>query len=487
MTFCADLARRGAAARRGGAAALRGGADGTARILRVVTTLDGVWAAWRRSDHVRITAHLDVEMIALETDDQVSVMVELNAPPPPDTGAERTPSTFEVVLDRSGSMEGGRLSGAKTALTSLVDRLDTRDHFGLVVFDDKVDVVVPAGRLTDKTAVKRAIDGVYTRGSTDLSGGYLRGLQEARRVADAAGATVLIISDGHANAGVTDPDTLARVAAEAYTHGVTTSTLGFGLGYDERIMSAIARGGSGNEHFAEEPDTAVALIAGEVEGLLAQTAQAASLHIRLTPAVRSVLIVNDLPANKVDDGVLVELGSFYADENRKLVLTFDIPALAALGLTEVATLTFTYVELPALVQHTVTVPVHVNVVPGDLAAGRVPDPVVRTELVYLRAQQAKRRASTYLSNGDTDAALKEIQQAQRDIADAQVEAPETLAADLAEEAEALSYLAQETQSGSAFRAAKYASSTSSARLQKRGRAYNNPPVPQTDKDDEEEA
>jgi Ca-activated chloride channel homolog len=425
---------------------------------------------------VRVTAHLDVEMIAIETDDQLSVMIELNAPPASDE-ADRAPSTLEIVLDRSGSMQGGRLAGAKTALASLVDRLDPRDHFGLVVFDDKADVVVPATRLTDKAAAKRAIAGVQTRGSTDLSGGYLRGLQEARRVAGSSGATVLVISDGHANAGVVDPDALARVAAEAYTHGVTTSTLGFGLGYDEQIMSAMARGGSGNEHFAEEPDTAVALIAGEVEGLLAQTAQAASLHVRLTPAVRGVLVVNDLPANAVDDGLLIELGGFYAGETRKLVLTFDIPAVAALGLTEVATLTFTYVELPALAQHTVTVPVHVNVVPGDQAAGRVPDPVVRTELIYLRAQEAKRRASRHLSGGDTDAALKEIQQAQREIAEAQVGAPEALVADLAEEAQELTYLARETEVGSVLRAAKYASSSSSARMQKRGRAYGPPPAP----------
>jgi Ca-activated chloride channel homolog len=426
---------------------------------------------------VRIIAHLDVEMIAIETDDQLSVMIELTAPPAPDGGTERVPGTLEVVLDRSGSMGGGRLAGAKTALTGLVDRLDPRDHFGLVVFDNTVDVVVPAGHLTDKAAAKRAIAGVHARGGTDLSGGYLRGLQEARRVAGASGATVLIISDGHANAGVTDPEALARVAAEAYTHGVTTSTLGFGLGYDERLMSAIARGGSGNEHFAEEPDTAVALIAGEVEGLLAQTAQAASLHVRLTPAVRGVLVVNDLPTNVVDDGLLVELGGFQAEETRKLVLTFDIPALTALGLTEVATLTFTYVELPALAQHTVTVPVHVNVVPGDQAAGRVPDPLVRTEVVYLQAQRAKRRASSLLSNGDPAAALKEIQQAQRDIAQAQAGAPAELAADLAEEAATLTYLAQETETGSASRAGKYLSASSRARLQKRGRDYSVPPVP----------
>jgi Ca-activated chloride channel family protein len=376
-------------------------------------------------------------------------------------------------------MEGGRLAGAKTALTSLVDRLDPKDHFGLVVFDDRVDVIVPAARLADKTAVKRAIARVETRGSTDLSGGYLRGLQEARRVAGEAGATVLIISDGHANAGITDAETLARVAAEAYTHRVTTSTLGFGLGYDEKIMSAIARGGSGNEHFAEEPDTAVALIAGEVEGLLAQTAQAASLHVRLTPAVRGVLVVNELPSNAVDDGLLIELGSFYADETRKLVLTFDIPAVAALGLTEVSTLTFTYVELPALVQHTLTVPVHVNVVPGDEAAGRVADPVVRTEVVYLRAQQAKRRASGHLSTGDMESALKEIRQAKEEIDRARQGAPESMVADLAEEAAELGYLEQETESGSAARAGKYLSASSSHRLHKRGRSYQSPPSPPT--------
>lgn len=429
---------------------------------------------------MHINAHLDVDMIAMETEDEVSVMIELTAPPAAADGSERVPSTLQVVLDRSGSMHGGRLAGAKTALTNLVDRLDPRDQFGLVVFDDRVDVAVPATRLTDKAAVKRAIANVQTRGGTDLSGGYLRGLQEARRVAGAAGATVLIISDGHANAGVTDPDALASVAAEAHTHRVTTSTLGFGLGYDERLLSAIARGGSGNEHFAEEPDTAAALIAGEVETLLAQTTQAATLHVRLAPVVSDVLVVNDLPANPVDDGLLIELGSFYAEETRKLVLTFRVPAVAALGRTEVATLTFTYVELPVLAQHTVTVPVHVNVVPGDQAAGRVPDSLVRTELVYLRAQQAKRRASELLNSGEPAAALNEIRNAQQEIVQAQAGAPEALAADLAEEAATLEYLARETETGSASRAGKYLSASSLRRLQKRGRKYDTPPVPPID-------
>ena len=153
----------------------------------------------------------------------------------------------------------------------LIDRLEPSDNFGLVAFDDTVTVAVPAGGLADKAAAKAAVAAIDAGGNTNLSAGYLRGLQEARRVAGQAGATVLLISDGHANDGVTDPGRLEGVAAEARRNGVVTSSLGYGLGYDERILSALARGGAGNELFAEEPDTAIALIAGEVEGLLAQT------------------------------------------------------------------------------------------------------------------------------------------------------------------------------------------------------------------------
>jgi len=427
---------------------------------------------------MHISAHLDVDVVAVETEDQLSVLIELTAPWAPPSDTPRPASTLEVVLDRSGSMRGDRLDGAKAALVRLIDRLDPTDNFGLVAFDDQVDNVVPAGQLTSKAQVKDAIAAVHARNSTDLSAGYLRGLQEARRVGGPAGATVLLISDGHANAGIVDPDTLAGVAAEAREHNVTTSTLGYGLGYDERIMSALARGGTGNELFAEEPDTAIALIAGEVEGLLTQTAQAASLLVRLSPQVRAVQVVNDLPVTTTGDGVMVELGSFYADEVRKILLVLDAPGIASLGLAELATLEFTYVELPALKQHTVVVPLHVNVVPGDQAAGRIPDPVVRTELVFLRAQQAKRRASTHLTAGDAPAALSEIHDAQEAVAQALASAPPQLAADLAEEAEALSYLESQTQTGMIARAAKYSSMDASYKSRKRGRTR--PPTDPSD-------
>jgi len=419
---------------------------------------------------VQITARPDVTVIGPDTRNQLTVLVEITAPPAAATDTPRQPSTLEVVLDRSGSMSGDRLDGAKTALLTLVDRLAPTDNFGLVAFDTTVEMILAAGPLREKAAVKRAIARLDARASTDLSGGYLRGLQEARRVAGPAGATVLLISDGHANAGVTDPVRLGQIATAERASGITTSTLGFGLGYDEAIMSAIARGGMGNEHFAENADTAGELIAGEVDGLLAQTAQAASLLVRMSPHVQAVQVVNDLPVTITDDdGVLAELGSFYADETRKVVLVFDLPALPMHGAIEVATLEFTYVELPRIVGHRVVVSIEVRVVPVGEAAASPPDAVVRTELAYLRAQEAKRRFSTRLTDGDVDAAVHELRDAQQTIAAAMVGAPASMMLDLTGEAETLETLMGETRRGEVAHAVRASSADASRKSRTRGR------------------
>jgi hypothetical protein len=68
----------------------------------------------------------------------------------------------------------------------------------VVAFDDEVRVVVPAGELHDKHAAQQAI--------ADLPVG-----------------------------GETGPQRLAAVAAAARQHGITSSTIGIGMGYDELL------------------------------------------------------------------------------------------------------------------------------------------------------------------------------------------------------------------------------------------------------------
>lgn len=417
---------------------------------------------------MKISATLDLDVLALEQADEVTLLLELAAP---SLQGHRTrpPATLVVSLDRSGSMAGDRLSGACAALTALVDRLDPRDNLGVVAFDHQVQVVVPAGPLQDKAHVKAAIAALTPGGATDLAAGYVRGVQEAQRVAGAAGATLLLVSDGHANRGVLDPERLAGVARHANQAGITTSTLGYGLAYDELLLSALARGGNGDEMFAEDPDSGAAKIEGAVQGLLDQAVQAASLLVRLSPHVAAVAVLNDLPVQQVPGGVMAEIGSLYTGETRKLVMRFRIPGIAALGLTEVATLELTHVSLPDLVQHTVSVPVSVNVVPGDEAAGRLPRPEVRAEALFQLSQVQKRQGARLLSEGRVPEAGRQLRSAADSLREQAAQLPPELGRELAQEAASLMDMVAEAEAGHVSRAAKSASFDATYKSRTRGR------------------
>jgi Ca-activated chloride channel family protein len=411
---------------------------------------------------MQLNTHLDIELVAIEQPDEITVLLELKAPEAPRTD-RRPAAAVQVVLDRSGSMDGERLDAAKRALIGLIDRLDPEDRFGVVAFDDEVQVVAPAGPPTDKLALQHAIAGVVSGGMTNLSGGLLRGLQEARRVATGAGATVLLLSDGHANQGILDLDRLGAVAANARRHGVTTSTIGIGLDYDETLLAGVARAGQGGHAFALDGDAAGGAVAGEVEGLLSKTVQAASLTIRPTGDVNAITVWNDLPAHGIEGAVVAELGDLWAGEERKVLVTLGVPAMPALGLAQVATLELTYVALPGLVEQTVSIPVSVNVVPGDEAAGRLPDPKVRNEVLFQRAQESKRRAADLLSRGEIDAARAEYQSAHA-ITVAAADDPE-----LAREAEILAELDREVAAGEIRMAAKASRMEHAGKARQRGR------------------
>ena len=420
---------------------------------------------------MKFSAQLDVAMVAHETTDEVTVMLDLVAPAATVTEQPRTPSTLQIVLDRSGSMAGERLAGALDALERLVARLDASDNFGVVVFDNHAAVAVPAGPLHDKQRVVEQLRRIRPGGSTDLSSGYLRGLQELRRVAGESGGTLLVISDGHVNSGVTDPARFAEIAATARRQQVVTSTLGLGLGYDESLLVTLADAGSGNHHFAEGRDQAGALIASEVDHLLDKAVQAASLVVELSPEVQLLRLYNDLPAQQVGDGqVMVELGDLYAEETRRLLLRLSVPAMAGLGLAQVATLRLRYVELPGLVEQVVTLPVTVNVVPGDQAAGRVANPEVRSEALFQEAQRAKKEASESLLGGDVSAARSKLSEALKDLGDARMAgAPPALLGDLDREDADIKDLLGQLDLGEVSRSSKRLAQSHYEQTRKRGR------------------
>jgi len=245
---------------------------------------------------------------------------------------QRTPLAISLVLDRSGSMSGDRLEAAKAASISAVERLHPDDVVSVIAFDNQVDVVAPpAPRARQFQLVQQLID-LDSGGSTNLSGGWLRGRQHMEQALGMLGSLegssrrIVLLTDGHANAGIIDPSTLVELARTARTMGITTTTIGVGEGYDDDLLRAMADAGGGNSWYVERPDQAQDVLAEELGNLLSVSAQGLSVTLTLEDSVALFATHSSWPATSVGNTFTFDLGDLYASEPKPVLVELFVPA-----------------------------------------------------------------------------------------------------------------------------------------------------------------
>ena len=168
--------------------------------------------------------------------------------------AQRPDLNIALVLDRSGSMAGEKLEKAKEAAHFAVSMLKPRDIISLIIFDEEVQVLVGATRVSDATRIDRAIDSIEEGGSTALFAGVSKGAVEVRRYLDRNHVNrVILLSDGQANVGPDSPEALGELGASLAKEGISVSTLGLGTDYNEDLMARLAATSDGNHAFIENP------------------------------------------------------------------------------------------------------------------------------------------------------------------------------------------------------------------------------------------
>ncbi|MEQ1631023.1 MAG: VWA domain-containing protein [Planctomycetota bacterium] len=245
--------------------------------------------------------------------------------PAPREAATPLPLNLALVIDASGSMSGAPIEAAKSAVLKAIDRLSDLDHLSVVSFAEDVVLHVENMAMTaeGKVRAKLAVHELQPRGSTNLGAGWLLGCEAAAKRRASVLAVerdhVVVLSDGHANAGIVDPVELARLAADLRERGITTSTVGIGCRYSPVQLQVLAESGGGRMHDAERPDEIAEIVLAELLDAESTTMQNVELHLHLPPRVRAE-VFGTARASFANGTYRVVIGAITAGVSRRVVV-----------------------------------------------------------------------------------------------------------------------------------------------------------------------
>jgi Ca-activated chloride channel family protein len=204
------------------------------------------------------------------------------------------------------------------------------DRCGLVDYDDTVTRNVPATSLDEahRRRLQGAIADLYARGSTDLFGGWLAGAEAISDGAEGRVKRVLLLTDGLANVGLTEPVQIIHHVREVALRGVVTSTFGVGADFDEHLVAGMAEAGNGHFYFIERVEQIPDILQSELGELLTVVARRVRLLVTAGGAPR-LHCLNDLPA----DGAGFSLGDMSEGEAVDLCFAVEVaPGSAPLAI-----------------------------------------------------------------------------------------------------------------------------------------------------------
>jgi Ca-activated chloride channel family protein len=174
------------------------------------------------------------------------------------TDAERPRFNLVFSLDTSGSMAGEPMDLLKDSVVALAGKLRQGDVVSLVEWSNTQTVLLDGHEVSgpNDPALINVVEGLEPGGSTDLHGGLVRAYKAANdHYLDGGINRVFLVSDGGANAGVTDIDLIAKEAQDSDGEGIYMVGVGVSesWNYNDELMDEVTDAGKGAYLFIDTP------------------------------------------------------------------------------------------------------------------------------------------------------------------------------------------------------------------------------------------
>jgi Ca-activated chloride channel homolog len=304
------------------------------------------------SGEVTLRASLARPYLAATTTPQVAYAL-IEVQPSQVVAQVRMPVNVCFVLDRSGSMKGEKIERVRQATSLALDRLDAQDRAAIVIFDHRTEVLIPAGPVTDRGAIRDRIARIRDAGGTRIAPAVELALREIGKDSSGAIRRLVLLTDGQTEH---EKECLLR-ADDAGRLGVPITALGVGKDWNEDLLIEMANRSSGTADFINRPDRIVEYFQNVVQQAQNTAVRNAALNLRLVQGVtpravwQVIPLINNLGYRPISDrDVSVPLGDLETGQGRTVLVellvdpravgtyrvgqveaSYDVPALGRMG------------------------------------------------------------------------------------------------------------------------------------------------------------
>ncbi len=328
----------------------------------------------------------------------------------PEQEADRVPANVILVIDKSGSMKGERIDQAKDAALMAVDRLDEHDVLGVVAYSDAARTIWPAETLTKPGDVRSAIDRLEANGRTALHAGVSQGIRQLREFTDPYKVNrVILLSDGLANVGPSSPNELEALGREAAKDGISITTIGLGLGYNEDLMTRLALASDGNHAFVENPSDLVKIFNEEFGDVLAAVGGDVEIIIECPDGFEPVRVLGR--EAKIDgEKVRLKLNQVYGKQEKYLVVELKVSEARAKGRAQAAKVEVNYTDLASKQRASLKGEAELRFSDSDADIRASVDKDVLASVTTQIATERSEKAVALRDSGKTDEAKRVLQE-----------------------------------------------------------------------------
>ncbi len=232
-------------------------------------------------------------------------------------GEQRAPFALAIALDTSGSMYGEKIDQARQAVLGVIRDMRDDDQIAMVRYSSDASVVQPLARLGDvRASLMTQVRQLEADGGTAIP----LGMRAATKALEEAGRgrvrRVVLVSDG-LDSSRNESEHLAH---DSFEHGITISSLGIGLDFDESYMGGVARSGHGNFAFVKDGAALASFLQRELNETASTTIEGAVVRVKVPHGLHFVSATGADARVLDDEAVELRFGSLFAKDERRAIV-----------------------------------------------------------------------------------------------------------------------------------------------------------------------